>query len=73
MTEAPAFLSIMSISRLPPRTFMPLASSGTTIGRDRLAVPPACQIQLTTITPLSSSNLESSLPISAFFHAAPCS
>ena len=35
----------MSISRLPPRTFRPLASSGLTIGLARLATPPACQIQ----------------------------
>ena len=73
MTEAPASLSIMSISRLPPRTFMPLASAGATSGAFLLATPPPCQIQLTIITPLSSSTFDRSLPTSAVFHAAPTS
>ena len=34
---------------------MPFASSGATSGRLRLATPPACQIQLTITTPLSST------------------
>jgi hypothetical protein len=42
----------MSISRLPPRTLSPLASSGWTSGVARLATPPACQIQLRTTMPL---------------------
>ena len=58
----------MSISRLPPRTFRPLASSGATSGAARLATPPACQIQLTTTMPFSSSVLASSLPTSLVFH-----
>jgi hypothetical protein len=50
-----------------------LASSGVTSGRVRQATPPACQIQLTMITPLSSSTLARRLPTSAVFQAAPCS
>src|SRR5215831_19630179 len=63
----------MSISRLPPRTFMPFASSGPTSGLLRLATPPACQIQVTTITPFSASTCERNLPTSAFFHLLPTS
>ena len=48
----------MSISRLPPRTLRPLASSGWTSGVPRLATPPACQIQLRTMMPFSSSVCE---------------
>jgi hypothetical protein len=62
----------MSNSRLPPRIFMPLASSGLTIALPRLAQPPACQIQDTMTTPLSARNALNFWPTCAFFHAAPC-
>ena len=63
----------MSISRLPPRTFVPFASSGPTSGFDRLATPPACHIQVTMITPFSAKTCDRNLPISAFFHWLPTS
>ena len=63
----------MSTSRLPPRIFMPLASSGLTIGLLLLATPPACQIHDSTMIPLSSNTWVSSLPTSAVFQAAPTS
>ena len=63
----------MSISRLPPRIFMPLASSGVTIGLVRLATPPACQIQVTTTMPFSARICDRNLPTSAFFHLLPIS
>src|ERR1700758_1332541 len=44
----------MSISREPPRTFSPLTSSGATIGRERLATPPACQTPVGSRKPLSA-------------------
>ena len=68
-TAAPAPFSIRSISRLPPRTFRPLTSSGTRMGWLRLAVPPACHSQVTGIVPLSAIKAVSRLPISAFFQA----
>src|SRR6266403_222202 len=60
----------MSISRLPPRTFSPLASSGSTIGRVRLATPPACQIQVSTTIPFSYSRSANAFPIAALFQRA---
>src|SRR5215831_4079255 len=59
----PAALMTMSISRLPPRTLKPLTSSGITMGAVRLAAPPACQIQVTSTTPLSARNWVSARPI----------
>ena len=63
----------MSISRLPPRIFMPFASSGVTSGRLRAATPPACQIHVTISTPLSAIIWVRSLPTSAFFQRLPMS
>ena len=71
-TAAPASLNIRSISREPPRTFCPLASSGPTSLRPRAASPPACQIHETRTIPLSASSLRSESPISPVFQAAPC-
>ncbi len=73
MTAAPAALSTRSISRLPPRTFWPFASSGSMIGLARPATPPACQIQVTRTTPFSASASERSRPTSAFFQESACS
>ena len=69
---APAACSTMSISRLPPRIFRPLASSGLTIGLPRLAQPPACQIHDRMMTPFSARNALNFCPTGAFFQAAPC-
>ncbi len=68
ITEAPASFRIMSISRLPPRTFMPFASSGCSSALVRDAVPPACQIHDSSTTPLSSTTFWNCLPTAAFFH-----
>ena len=46
---------------------MPLASSGATIGRERLATPPACQTQVRRMMPLSARKSVSALPIGFFF------
>src|SRR5471032_3007319 len=44
-----------SISRLPPRTFLPFTSSGTRTGVAlRLATPPACQSHVTRTAPFSA-------------------
>ena len=61
-TDAPAAENISSISREPPRIFMPLASSGSISGRVRDAMPPDCHIQLTSTMPRCSSNPTSSRP-----------
>ena len=61
----------MSISREPPRTFMPLASSGVTSGRERLATPPACQTQVSRMMPLSARKSLSALPTGSFFQRRP--
>src|SRR6266404_6526497 len=71
-TAAPAVCSTMSISREPPRTFRPLASSGATIGLERLATPPACQTQVSRMMPLSARKSVSALPTGSFFHFKPC-
>src|SRR5450432_71317 len=63
----------MSISRLPPRTFMPLASSGVTRALVRLATPPACQIHDTITMPFFDIICVSSLPTPAGFHLLPTS
>ncbi|MGY3117627.1 hypothetical protein ACVWXQ_001564 [Bradyrhizobium sp. S3.14.4] len=63
----------MSISREPPRTFMPLASSGATIGLERLATPPACHTQVSRMMPLSARKSVSALPTGAFFQRMPWS
>src|ERR1700759_5742431 len=70
--EAPAACSTISISRLPPRIFRPLASSGLTIEAERLATPPACHTQETMITPFSARKLVNFLPTSEGGHAVPC-
>jgi hypothetical protein len=72
-TAAPAACSTRSISREPPRIFMPLASPTSTSGRARLAAPPACQIQVMMTTPLLATNLANSWPIGLFFQESPCS
>ena len=64
---------IMSISRLPPRTFIPLASSGCTSGAARLATPPACQTQVRRMMPLSARKSVSALPTGSFFQRMPWS
>src|SRR5262249_54919774 len=69
---APAACRTMSISRLPPRIFSPLQSSGLRIGFVRLATPPACQIHDTMITPLSERNWLNLVPTGDAFQAAPC-
>ena len=62
----------MSISRLPPRIFRPLASAGLTIGAPRLATPPDCQIQDRMTTPFSARKAENFCPTGEVFQAAPC-
>ena len=56
-TCAPAAWNTMSISRPPPRIFIPFTSSGTRIGWPRDATEPDCQIHVTNMTPFSSSDL----------------
>src|SRR5262245_61506936 len=69
---APAACRTMSISRLPPRIFRPLQSSGLRTAADRLATPPACQIHATMMTPFSAKKALNFWPIGDVFHAAPC-
>ena len=69
-TEAPAPFSIRSISRRPPRTFLPFTSSGTRTGlASREAEPPACHSHVTRTQPFSAITVFIFLPISAVFQA----
>ena len=49
------------------------ASAGTTIGLPRLTTPPACQIQVSRMMPLSARKSVSALPTGSFFQRRPWS
>ncbi len=63
----------MSISRLPPRTFWPFASSGSMMRELRQATPPACHTHVMITMPLSAKRSEKTFPTSARFQAMACS